>query len=310
VAESYFRIECAMSRDQTGKATFPDLPKLRSARERLRTFEVLIYPKLGALPVDSIKRSHIINLADTIASKNGPVMADRALAYLRRVFSWHAARTDDFNSPIVRGMMRTSGRSRDRILNDDELRAVWHAAANAGVFGQMVRFILLTAARRGEAARLCWSEVSGVVWTLPAARNKTKVDLLRTLPWVAYDLLAAMPRHKGCPFAFTNDGTTAIGGHSKFRAALQKASGTAGWTLHDLRRTARSLMSRAGVPSDHAEHVMGHLLAGMKKTYDRYQYADEKRIALEKLAALIDTIVDPAADNVVSITNRRSAASA
>jgi integrase len=130
---------------------------------------------------------------------------------------------------------------------------VWHAAS--GVFGAMVKFILLTTARRDEAAKLTWDEITGGVWTLPARRNKTKVDLVRPLPKAAQDLLAAMPKSKGCRHVFTNDGLTAIADYTKPKAALSKASGPSGWTLHDLRRTSRSLMSRAGAPSDHAEHI-------------------------------------------------------
>jgi integrase len=299
VAESYFAIECGVGRDESGKAVFSESSKLRSSRERLRTFERLVYPEIGSMPIADIRRSHVVRLCDRIADKHGPVMADRALAYVRRVFNWHSIRSDGYISPIVRGMMRAAGRSRERILDDDELRAVWQAAGNAGAFGAMVKFILLTTARRGEAAKLCLAEIAGSDWTLPARRNKTKVDLIRPLPKAAQDLLAAMPKFRGCRYVFTNDGVTAIGGHSKFRAALMKASGTAGWTLHDLRRTSRSLLSRTGVPSDHAEHCLGHMPPGMKKVYDRHKYYDEKRRALEKLAGIISSIVNPPAAGVV-----------
>jgi integrase len=309
VAESYFAIECGMVRGESGKAVFPRSgdakTKLRSARERLRTFERLVYPKLGSMPVDDIKRSDIVNLCDRIADQHGPVMADRTLAYLRKVLNWHAVRSDGFSTPIVRGMMRTNGRLRARVLDDAELQAVWQAANNAGVFGAMVKFILLTTARRGEAAGLCLEEIAGSDWTLPARRNKTKVDLIRPLPQAAADLLADVPKFRGCRYVFTNDGMTAIGGHSKFKTALQKASGTSRWTLHDLRRTSRSLMSRAGVPSDHGEHVLGHLMPGMRKVYDQYKYHDEKRRALERLAGMIASIVTaPGASVVVAFPGR------
>jgi len=63
------------------------------------------------------------------------------------------------------------------------------------------------------------------------------------------------------------------------------------WRLHDLRRTARSLMSRAKVPKDHAERVIGHVIGGVRETYDRYEYLDEKRDALAALARLVDRII-------------------
>ena len=78
------------------------------------------------------------------------------------------------------------------------------------------------------------------------------------------------------------------------------------WTLHDLRRTARSLMSRAGVPRDHAERVLGHAIAGVEGVYDRHAYEDEKADALDKLAQLIDRIVNPPDQtNVVPLAGRR-----
>jgi integrase len=84
-------------------------------------------------------------------------MADRVLAYIRKIMNWHATRSDDFRSPIVRGMARTKPkeRKRTRILDDDELRAVWRAAESfEGPFGYFVRYVLLTLTRRNEAARI------------------------------------------------------------------------------------------------------------------------------------------------------------
>jgi integrase len=262
---------------------------------------------LGAKTIGEIKRGDIVRLLDRIADERGEVMADRALAYLRKVLNWHAVRCEDYTSPIVKGMTRANGHQRERILNDDELRAVWRAAGAAGMFGAMVKFILLTTARRDEAAKLRWMEIDGADWTLPAKRNKTKVDLIRPLPLATQDLLAGVTPFKGCPYVFSNDGTKAIGGYGKFKAELQKTSVTFGWSLHDLRRTSRSLMSRAGVPSDHAEHVLGHLLPGMKKIYDRHKYYDEKKAALEKLASLIERIIGPPATKVTSLDGRRAA---
>jgi integrase len=312
IAEDYFARECGMVRDANGKAVFPEPrdgtdAKLRSAPDRLKTFERLIYPVLGAKPIGDIRRGDIVRLLDRIADERGEVMADRTLAYLRKLLNWHAVRCEDYTSPIVKGMTRANGRQRERILTDDELRAVWRAAGDFGAFGAMVKFILLTTARRNEAAKLRWTEIDGADWTLPAKRNKTKVDLIRSLPMAAQDVLAGVTQFKGCPYVFSNDGANAIGGYGKFKAELQKTSGTSGWSLHDLRRTARSLLSRAGVPSDHAEHVLGHLLPGMKKVYDRHKYCDEKKVALEKLAALLDRIVNPPASNVASLDERRAA---
>lgn len=276
--------------------------KLRSHRQQKLTLERLVYPKLGARPIDDIRRSDIVRLLDKIADENGPVQADVTLAFLRRIMNWHARRSDDFRSPIVRGMAKTkpSQRRRQRILNDDELRAVWRAAeGQPNAFGRLVQFLLLTATGRNEAARMEHREISGADWTIPPARYKTGLELVVPLSPAAAAVIEKT-RQIGVRFVFTNDGKHAVASFSKFKPVLDKASGVTGWTLHDLRRTARSLMSRAGVPTDHAERCLGHVMGGIRGTYDRHQYLPEKRLAFEKLAGLVARIVDPQA-NVVSL---------
>ena len=270
--------------------------KVRTKAERARTLERLVYPSLGTRPIADIRRSEIVRLLDGIEDGSGPVMADRTLALIRKIMNWHASRSDDFRSPIVKGMARTKPKEheRERTLTDDEIRRLWYACK--GVFGRFVQFLLLTGARRGEAAQMERGELAKGDWTLPAARNKTKVDLVRPLSEAAQKLVAEEGR-----WVFTTDGLTPISGFSKFKRALDKAAGVSDWTIHDLRRTARSLMSRAGVPSDHAERCLGHVIGGVRGTYDRHEYYEEKRQAFEALASLVARIVDPQ-PNVVAIT--------
>jgi len=269
--------------------------RLRGRDQSEATLKRLVYPRLGARQIDSIQRSEIVRLLDKIDDEHGAGMADNTLAHIRRILNWHATRTDNFRSPIVRGMARTKPkeRARDRILTDDELRKVWKAAeASQGPFGYLVRYILLTMTRRSEAARMVDTELSGDDWVIPGARYKTKVDHVVPLPQAAGDLLARVPRIKGVPYIFTT-GDRPISGFSKFKEAFDKACGVTGWTLHDLRRTGRSLMSRAGVPSDHAERCLGHVIGGVRGTYDRHAYHAEKKQAFEALASQIDRIVNP-----------------
>jgi hypothetical protein len=103
--------------------------KLRSANEIERTFEVYVRPRLGGKSIYNLRRSDIVELLDQIEDKNGPVMADRALAYVRKAFNWQATRDDSFTPPIVRGMARSkpSERKRTRFLDDQEIRDIWTA---------------------------------------------------------------------------------------------------------------------------------------------------------------------------------------
>ena len=288
--------------------------RLRSADWRQKVLERLVYRTLGDRPIGEIRRSDIIQLLDKIEGgelkdkggdpiKGGPVMADRTLAVIRKIMNWHATRSDDFRTPIVRGMARVKAkeRARERTLTDDELRAVWKAAEAAeGPFGRFVQFLLLTAARRNEASEMKRAELTGTDWTLPADRNKTKVDLVRPLSAAAQDVLSKAPKLADCEFVFSTDGEHPISGFSRFKKNFDKVCGVSAWTLHDLRRTARSLMSRAGVASDHAERCLGHVIAGVRGTYDRHEYHAEKQRAFEALAVQIDLIVNPR-DNIVAI---------
>jgi integrase len=267
--------------------------KLRTIAERQKTLRRLVYLKLGARQIDDIRRSDIVRLLDKIEDDNGPVMADHTLAYLRKVLNWQASRSDDFKSPIVRGMARTKPkeRARDRVLTDDEMRKIWKAAGKMqNGFGYFVKYLLLTAVRRDEAANMRRSELEGDVWVIPAARYKGKHDHEVPLSKAAQAVLHAVPKIGNGDLVFTHDGERAIGGFSKFKRKLDELSGAKGWTLHDLRRTARSLMSRAGVPSDHAERCLGHVINGVRGVYDRHEYAAEKAVAFEKLAEQVAAI--------------------
>jgi integrase len=282
--------------------------RLRTIDQRERIFERLVYPVLGSgRQIGGIKRKDVIRLLDHIEDKHGSRMADYTLATLSRLFNWHAVRDDEFVSPIVRGMRRqnTKQHARTRVLSDDELRLVWAAASAEGPFPAYIKFLLLTSARRAEAAAMTWAEIDGGDWILPAARNKTGVDLVRPFGRAAQEILAERPRIAGCPFVFTSDGRKALGGFSRRKREFDAACGVADWTIHDLRRTARSLMSRAGVSPDHAERCLGHVIGGVRETYDRHAYHTEKLQAFEALAAQIERIVNPPQGDVVPLRGRQ-----
>jgi integrase len=212
-----------------------------------------------------------------------------------RIMSWHAKNSDTFMPITIKGMalLKPKERARSRILTDDELRAFWRATEGAtGPFRPMLRFILLTACRRTEAARMTWSELVGDDWIIPKERYKTKTEILLPLSKAAREVLAGMPRVAGSDYVF-NTGKGPITQFSGLKVSLDKDCGVSDFTIHDLRRTARSLMSRAGVLPDHAERCLGHIVTGIRGTYDRHAFREEKLAAFEKLAALVDQIVNP-----------------
>ena len=231
-------------------------------------------------------------------------MADGVLATLRSIMNWYATRDSDYNSPIVKGMRRdprsARERARQRILNDDEIRALWKAAEISGPFGAIVRLLLLTGQRREKVASAKWSDIKDGVWTIATEkREKGNAGSLR-LPSIAVEIIAAQDEIVGNPFVFPGNERkrqhkTADRSQlpcfnswskSKIEFDVRLPADMPSWTLHDLRRTARSLMSRAGIPRDHAERVLGHAIAGVEGVYDRHAYEDEKAAALAQLSQL------------------------
>jgi integrase len=291
---------------------------LRSAPDLARLLKTLVYPAWADRPFLAIRRSDVARLLDAIQDENGARQADMILAIVRGIMNFYASRADDYTAPISRAMRRTdpTERARARTLNDDELRAVWKAAEDDGPFGAFVRMLLLTAQRRDKVAAMRWSDIADDGrWTIPAeAREKGNAGELK-LPPAALKIIEVQPRLGDNPYVFAGRSVkgrehACLSGFGKRKRALDAKAAALlpdmpGWTLHDLRRSARSLMSRAGVLSEHAERVMGHAIGGVEGVYDRHAYFDQKADALKRLAALIDSIVHPR-PNVVAMTKRES----
>ena len=161
--------------------------------------------------------------------------------------------------------------ARDRILNDFEIRALWKASdySLAGSYGTLVRVLLLTAQRRQEVAGMRHSEIEGDIWTIPCERAKNNRPNIVPLESTAMALLAAMTEYGDYVFGLA--GRVPLSGFSKGNAALDQQMKLAlaekwkPWVVHDLRRTAGSLMSRAGVRPEIGERVLNHVISGVRR---------------------------------------------
>lgn len=305
---------------------------LRTAAEVRRIFTRYIWPEFGDRPFLEVRRRAVTDLLDEIedgkAGKEhnlgGPVQADYTLAVLSTLFTWYAVRDEDYASPIIRGMRRTKPRERARTRvigllpsgkqDDDELRLFWRTASASEVFGAYLQTCLLTGQRRAKVMEMRWVEIDDVgVWTIPTApREKSTAGLLK-LPPLALTILRAQPIVDDNPYVFAGRGGRPMYPGDKlkhdFDADLAKENDGVKlphWTIHDLRRTAKTLMRRAGVSGEISERVLGHAIAGVEGVYDRHSYFDEKADALVRLAALIERVLEPAS-NVVPITASPSA---
>jgi integrase len=287
---------------------------LRSLKKRKRDLNRWI-AEFGNRPMADIRRGDVVSFLDKLEASNGANAAESALVAFRRLANWYALRNEDYTSPVVRGMGRVDqmAQRRTRTLSDKELVALWRCTGTTHPYHALCRFLLLTGTRLEEACGMRRTEVApNGDWTIPAERmKKTKVGPLPhlvPLSHLAQDVLRSVPMVGLSPYVFTITGRSSISGYTKFKEALdakmvlELGHGFDRWTHHDLRRTARSLLSRGLVPADIAERCLAHSMGAIRGTYDLHAYYHEKKQAFLALAQMVLTIVDPtAASNVVAL---------
>ncbi|WP_229159127.1 tyrosine-type recombinase/integrase [Bradyrhizobium brasilense] len=281
---------------------------LRDAKQRLkpRTYSeierylLVSWKPLHPVSVFQITRRHVSARIADIASGHGKVSAARARTALSSMFNWAIREGLDITANPVLGTNRPAQpASRERVLTEAELSAIWRASGDDD-YGRIVRLLLLTAQRRDEVGSMQWAELdtSSGLWTLPGTRTKNHREHL--LPLVPAALALLPPRRDGRDFLF-GDGPRCSGdlhrgfsGWSKSKAALDERIAAAlgeplpHWTVHDLRRSASTVMAdRLGVLPHIVEailnHVSGHR-AGVAGVYNRARYAAEMREALQRWA--------------------------
>jgi integrase len=295
--------------------------KLISQPEIERILAQYVFPKWKDRPFLEIRRREVNDLLDHVADHHGRSQADATLAVIRGIMNWHQTRDEDYSSPIVRGMKRNgSKKGGERTLSDEEIRALWTAAGECGLFGALVKLLLLTAQRREKVSTMQWEHVVDGAWTVPHEEREKGTGGVLMLPQVALDLIEAQPRFANNPHVFAGSargrrhgarsGPPAFNSWSQRKAELDKklaqlCPGMQAWKLHDLRRTARSLMARADVRPDVAERVLGHAIPGVEGVYNKHQYVEQKADALQRVAALVGSILSPAEGNVVRMPKAR-----
>ena len=278
--------------------------KFRTARQVTSIFDRLVRPALGDKLMGDIRRGDVVDLIDEVEDGSGPVMADRMAAYLRTMFYWHAERDEDFIPPLIKVKPRagsTRSRARDRILDDQEIRDLWGTldvmadtvrGRHAG-YHKAVKVMLLTGQRCGNVAKMLPEHVKGDQWIIPKTEFKTGIEQVVPLT-PAVKALLTRDGHEGKRsylLTFDNKSVRRLKAELDAYRKLLGRPPMMDWRIHDLRRTARSLMSRAGVRPDIADRVLGHAVPGMRATYDRHSYWPEKLDALERLAALVEDIL-------------------
>jgi integrase len=272
-------------------------------------FHRLVLPVWPERSVHGVRRRDVIALVEAIADERGGYMANRTLGLLSKFFAWLMARDIVAVSP-VHGVERPHKEvARDRALSDDEVARLWAACGDEGVFGAAIRMMVLTGCRRREVAEMRWDEVDAErrLWTLPAARSKSRHSLAAPLVPAAWDVISSVPRIGDYVFSTTGDRPIAnfVRVKSRLDAKLKLAQH---WRIHDTRRSVASGLQRLGLQVEIIEAVLGHLSgtrAGIVGVYQRHDFAEEKRVALERWADHIAQISSGKTAKVVPLRGRR-----
>jgi integrase len=280
----------------------------RSGVEAERIIHAELAPRWGKRPLTEVTRGDVIKMIDEIVGRGAPAQAHNAFALVRAMFNWAIDRGLCETSPADR--LRPTKligikQPRLRVLTDDELRAIWQAADVMGYpYGPLVRLLMLTGQRRGEAAGARWREFDFArrVWSIPPERFKSNATHVLPLADDAWAMLAALPRWAGGDCVFTTvSGKKPINGYSKAKKRLDQLTGLEDWTIHDIRRTVRTRLSALRVPEPVAEMVIGHSRRGLIRVYDQHTYLDEMREALMAWEARLRSIISSPPDSVVAV---------
>ena len=240
-----------------------------------------------------MKRGEIRALVDRLSDR-APVMANRVFEVTRRLYTWAIGKDLVETSPCV-GLSKPSPETqRDRVLTEDEIRAVWAACdAEPGIIADAFRLMLVTAQRRGEVLSMRWQDVDGSWWTIPAELAKN--GLAHRVPLSrhgARDPRALRKRAKG-PWVFPSPTTERpIENPQKAAERLRDRSKVPDLRLHDLRRTAASLMTGMGISRLTVKKILNHAERDVTAVYDRHSYDPEKRTALDAWGRRLDAIIN------------------
>ena len=285
-------------------------------KEAKRDLEKNLIVKWPNRELASISRRDVIDVIDGIIARGAEIQANRTLARLRAMLNWAVEKDRLHVSPVARMRLPTKEQPRDRVLTEDEVRWLWSAADEIDwPFGPLAQLLLLTAQRRDEVANMEWSELDFMkqTWVIPRHKAKSGRAHEVHLSAATTAVLRSLPR-TGDGLIFTTTGENAVSGFSRAKRRLDNQMAKArcrlrclshdvahrekasrgieeawhikipDWTFHDLRRTATTGMARLKVPPHVVDKILNHAsgtIRGVAAVYNRFDYLDERRGALE-----------------------------
>jgi integrase len=305
-----------------------------SVRQARLVVDNHLRPALAGKPMPDIGRDELEPIIDSLPA--GKKAMRRAVhVYAAVLWGWALRRRYAVANPLLEMEKPPAPEARDRSLEDGELLDVWTSADSlAAPFDAFIRLLVLTGQRRSEIAGMAWTELdrATATWTIPAARAKnraahivplsaavvTEIDRL-ALKALGGEWPDKRPAWPESGLVLSTTGTTPISGISKAKAsldaAIHKARAKGGkeplahWRLHDLRRTMATGLQRLGVRFEVTEAVLNHISGargGVAGVYQRHEWADEKRTALEAWAEHVGALGRKTRSNVVSIAEKRA----
>jgi integrase len=279
-----------------------------------------VIPKLGRLSIAEVKPLDIDRMIQAIMERGSPVMANRVLATTKAVFNYAIRRHWTVQNPAAAFRRIDAGgeeKVRSRALSEIELTKLLKAMRDVGpVFNTYylaVKLLLVSAVRLSELIEAPWSEfdltANEPVWRLPKSRIKTGKDMVQRdftipLPAVAVEWLLEIKRTSvASDYVFParrRAGKLTMSPATMNWALGEVKHGLDHFTLHDLRRTARTHLAALGVAPHIAERCLNHKLPGINDTYDTHDYLAERRLALRGWADLLVRLDSGESRNVVS----------
>jgi integrase len=207
------------------------------------------------------------------------------------------------NNPIIGTIQPNGGKSRERVLEDDEFAAIWNACKDDH-YGKIVRLLILLGARRAEVGGMRWSELDleRGTWTLPAERAKNNRKHTLPLMPMALDIIRGVPRMVSRDQLFGGRSDSGFCAWHLGKIALDRRSGVSNWTPHDLRRTVATKMADIGVQPHIIEQILNHQSghrSGPAGIYNRSRYEREVRSALGMWADHVRALVEGGERRVV-----------
>jgi integrase len=261
------------------------------------------FRQLHGFPLDQIDRRAVAARLVALEREHGAATAAKCRAALSGYFVWAMRSGVADANPAGETPRPATGRPRERILTDDEIAAVWRAAGEDD-HGKIVRLLILIAARRTEVGGMTWDELDfdAGTWTLPSLRSKNhRAHVLPIMPAMRA-ILETIPRRATRDHLFGEHAATGFNGWDGGKRALDRRAGVAGWTLHDLRRTAATRMGDIGIAPHIVEEILNHQSGhrrGPAGAYLRSRYEREVRVALATWHDKLRTIAAGGARNVL-----------